>query len=80
MDTSINEKQEKRKKLLFFASITLVILSLAALYFEILDPYPVPFVVRFLLGAYWIYSLVGIIVSRKGSDEWVTKMYLNVNR
>ena len=76
----LETRQDKRKKLLFFASATLMFLSLAAVYFEVLDPYSVPFVLRVLLIAYWCYSLAGIIVALKGSDELVSKMYFNISR
>ena len=73
-------KEERRKKLFIFASITLILLSIAAFYFESYDPYNVPIGLRICLAIYWLYSLISIIVSKIGSDEWVTKIYFNINR
>ena len=70
---------EKRKKLHSFAFVTLIILSIAAVYFEAYDQTYVPPFLRVILAAYWSYSLVGIIVSKRGSDYWVSKLYFNVS-
>ena len=71
---------EKRKKLFSFASITLILLSITAVYFEVYDETHVPPFLRVILAAYWSYSLVGIIVSKRGSDYWVSKLYFNVSK
>jgi hypothetical protein len=71
---------EKREKLFSFAFITLILLSIAAVYFEVYDKtYVSPFL-RVILAAYWLYSLVGIIISKHGSDYWVSKLYFNVSK
>ena len=74
------KKNDKRSKLLFFAGNTLIILTIAAIYFEFYDPYNVPIILRVILTMYWLYSLFGVIVSRIGSDELVSKIYFNVTR
>ncbi|WP_373001388.1 hypothetical protein [Sulfurimonas sp.] len=71
---------EKRKKLFSFAFITLILLSITAVYFEVYDQTPVPPFLRVILATYWSYSLVGIIVSKRGSDYWVSKLYFNVSK
>lgn len=71
---------EKRKKLFSFAFVTLVVLSIAAVYFEMYDEMNVPAFLRVILGAYWLYSLAGIIVSKTGNDYWVSKLYFNVSK
>ena len=71
---------EKRKKLFSFAVVTLILLSIAAVYFEGYDEIYVPSFLRVILGAYWLYSLAGIIVSKRGSDYWVSKLYFNVSK
>ena len=76
----IMKKKDKRSKLLFFAGITLIILTIAAIYFEFYDPYNVPIFLRVFLTIYWLYSLLGVIVSRIGSDVLVSKIYFNVTR
>ena len=72
--------EEKRKKLFAFAGTTLLILTLAFLYFEAYDPYQVPILLRILLSAYWLYSLIGLIASQLGSNKIVSKIYFNINR
>jgi hypothetical protein len=72
--------KEKREQLLSFASITLILLSIAAIYFEFYDETYVPPFLRIFLAAYWLYSLAGIIVSKKGSDYWVAKLYFNISK
>lgn len=72
--------KEKRRKLFSFAFITLVVLSIAAIYFEVYDKTYVPPFLRVLLAIYWFYSLAGIIVAKRGSDEWVSKVYFNVSK
>lgn len=72
--------EEKRKKLFAFAGSTLLILTLAFLYFEAYDPYQVPILLRIFLSAYWLYSLTGLIVSQLGNDKIVSKIYFNINR
>ncbi|EHP29996.1 hypothetical protein SMGD1_1472 [Sulfurimonas gotlandica GD1] len=72
--------EEKRKKLFSFAFITLILLSITAVYFEVYDQTHVPPFLRVILAAYWSYSLVGIIVSKRGSDYWVSKLYFNVSK
>lgn len=79
-DVSHISIDEKRTKLLSFASITLVILSVAAIYFEVYDKTYVPPFLRVFLASYWLYSLAGIIVSTRGSDYWVSKLYFNVSK
>lgn len=71
---------ETRKKLFSFAFITLLILSIVAVYFEVYDKTYVPPFLRVILGTYWLYSLIGIIVSKRGSDYWVSKLYFNVSK
>ena len=71
---------EKRKKLFSFAFITLILLSITAVYFEVYDETHVPPFLRVILAAYWSYSLIGIIISRRGSDYWVSKLYFNVSK
>ena len=71
---------EKREKLFSFAVVTLILLSIAAVYFEAFDETYVPSFLRVILAAYWLYSLAGIIVSKRGSDYWVSKLYLNVSK
>lgn len=70
----------KREKLYSFASATIVFLTIAAVYFEFYDKTYVPPFLRFILAGYWFYSLVGIIVSIKGDDYWVDKLYFNVTK
>ncbi len=72
--------REKREKLLKFASITLFILTLAAIYFEFYDETYVPPFLRIFLAMYWLYSLFGVIISKRGSDEWVSRLYFNVSK
>ena len=71
---------EKRKKLFSFAFVTLILLSIAAVYFEAYDKIYVPSFLRVILAAYWLYSLAGIIVSKIGNDYWVSKLYFNVSK
>ena len=71
---------EKRKKLFSFAFLTLILLSIAAVYFEVYDEMYVPSFLRVILAAYWLYSLAGIIVSKRGNDYWVSKLYFNVSK
>ena len=71
---------EKRKKLFSFAFVTLILLSIAAVYFEVYDEMHVPAFLRVILGAYWLYSLAGIVMSKSGSDYWVSKLYFNVSK
>ena len=71
---------EKRKKLFSFAFITLIMLSITAVYFEAYDQTPVPPFLRVILAAYWSYSLAGVIVSKRGSDYWVSRLYFNVSK
>ena len=71
---------EKRKKLFSFAFVTLIVLSIAAVYFEVYDEMNVPAFLRVILAAYWLYSLAGIIVSKIGNDYWVSKLYFNVSK
>ncbi len=71
---------EKRKKLFSFALVTLILLSIAAVYFEVYDKMHVPVFLRVILAAYWLYSLAGIIVSKIGNDYWVSKLYFNVSK
>jgi len=71
---------EKRKKLFSFAFLTLILLSIAAVYFEGYDEIYVPSFLRVVLAAYWLYSLAGIIVSKRGNDYWVSKLYFNVSK
>ncbi len=71
---------EKRKKLFSFAFLTLILLSIAAVYFEVYDEMHVPSFLRVILAAYWLYSLAGIIVSKRGNDYWVSKLYFNVSK
>lgn len=81
-DSTLNriDIDEKRKKLFSFAFITLILLSIAAVYFEAYDKTPVPPFLRVILAAYWSYSLAGVIVSKIGSDYWVSKLYFNVSK
>lgn len=81
-DSTLNriDIDEKRKKLFSFAFITLILLSIAAVYFEVYDETPVPPFLRVILAAYWSYSLAGVIVSKIGSDYWVSKLYFNVSK
>ena len=72
--------EEKREKLFSFASATIVLLTIAAIYFEIYDQTYVPPFLRLILAVYWLYSLAGIMVSRQGSDYWVSKLYFNVTK
>ncbi|MFA6192742.1 MAG: hypothetical protein WC665_10365 [Sulfurimonas sp.] len=71
---------ETRKKLFSFAFGTLIILSIAAVYFEAYDKTYVPPFLRVVLAAYWFYSLTGIIIAKRGSDYWVSKLYFNVSK
>ncbi len=71
---------EKRKKLFSFAFVTLIVLSIAAVYFEVYDKTYVPPFLRVVLAAYWVYSFIGIIISKRGSDYWVSKVYFNVSK
>lgn len=71
---------EKREKLFSFATATILILSMAAIYFEVYDQTYVPPFLRVILAAYWLYSLAGIMVARKGTDYWVSKLYFNVTK
>ncbi|WP_415396040.1 hypothetical protein [Sulfurimonas sp. CS5] len=81
-DSTLNriDIDEKRKKLFSFAFITLILLSIAAVYFEAYDETPVPPFLRVILAAYWSYSLAGVIVSKIGSDYWVSRLYFNVSK
>ena len=72
--------RDKREKLLKFASITLFILTIAAIYFEFYDETYVPPFLRVFLAIYWLYSLFGVIISKRGSDEWVSRLYFNVSK
>lgn len=72
--------EEKREKLFSFASATIVFLTIAAIYFEIYDQTYVPPFLRLILAVYWLYSFAGIMVSRQGSDYWVSKLYFNVTK
>ncbi|MFA6195584.1 MAG: hypothetical protein WC656_02925 [Sulfurimonas sp.] len=74
------DAKEKRKKLFSFAFVTLIVLSIAAVYFEAYDKTYVPPFLRVVLAAYWFYSLIGIIISKRGSDYWVSKVYFNVSK
>jgi hypothetical protein len=38
------------------------------------------FITLILLAAYWSYSFAGVIVSKRGSDYWVSKLYFNVSK
>jgi len=71
---------KKRKNLFWFALITLIGLSIAFIYFEVYHQTHVPYFLRFILAAYWLYSLIGVIVSKKGNDSWVSKIYFNVTK
>ena len=74
-------KEEKRKKLLVFSGSTFLVLNdFKNNSFEVYDPYRVPILLRVLLCGYWIYSLVGFIISRIGNDKLVSKIYFNINR
>ena len=74
------DPEKKRKKLFSFAFITLIILSLASVYFEMYHQTQLPSFLRFMLALYWLYSLAGVIISKLGSDYWVSKMYFNISR
>ncbi len=50
------------------------------MYFEAYDETPVPPFLRVILAAYWSYSLAGVIVSKIGSDYWVSRLYFNVSK
>jgi hypothetical protein len=51
---------EKRKKLFSFAFITLILLSITAVYFEVYDETHVSPFLRVILAAYWSYSFAGV--------------------
>lgn len=72
--------RDKREKLFKFASITLLLLTIAAIYFEFYDETYVPPFLRIFLAIYWLYSLFGVIISKRGSDEWVSRLYFNVSK
>ncbi len=74
----IKDLTGKRKQLFKFASITIVLLSIAAIYFEFYDTTYVPPFLRVFLAGYWIYSLASIFVAVKGSDKCVSKLYFNI--
>lgn len=73
-------KEDKRGKLFLFASVTLIVLTIGFIYFEMYDPYNVPNFIRVGLALYWVYSAIAIYVSKFGSDKIVSKMSLNVFR
>lgn len=74
------EENNKREKLFQFASVTMIILALAAIYFEFLDQMFVPPFLRVFLALYFFYSLASVIVSKRGSDYWVSTLFFNVSR
>ena len=74
------DADEKRKKLFWFAFITLIVLSIAFIYFEVYDQTHVPSLLRFILATYWLYSFIGVIISKRGNDYWVSKIYFNITR
>lgn len=73
------KKGDKRRKLAIFASVTFIILTMAAVYFEVYYQRDIPPFLRVFLASYWFYSIAGMVAAVIGSDKWVSKLYLNVS-
>lgn len=72
--------EEKRSKLFVFAGVSFLVLTFAFLYLEVYDPHDIPNFFRAFFALYWIYSVVAIYISKRGSDKWVSKICWNIFR